>query len=124
MTVRIESVADLERLLLEEMQDDYVGLWEIARLVRTELGFENETGIFETTLRVVEDMVLEGLICPGVATAGGRFESWPVDPEQALHTINTAWEELGRTPRVGEIAWFDLTDRGEKVTSAEDADSR
>ncbi len=116
MTTRAESMADIERLLLEEMKDDYVGLWEIARLVSA-LGTKDPADVRETTLRVVEDMVMEGLIRPGVATDKGDFEPWPTDPGRSILAITEEWERLGRTPTVGDIAWFDLTDWGERVAS-------
>jgi hypothetical protein len=115
--MRIESVADLEKLLLEEMKDDYVGLWEIAQLVRTELGYEHESGIYETTLQVIQDMLMQELIRPGVPTDDGRFKAWPTDPENSFVTISEEWAQLDRPLTVGDIAWFDLTDWGEKVAS-------
>src|SRR5215211_8062228 len=102
-------MADIERLLLEEMKEDYVGLWELVRLV-SELDAEDPASIRETTLQIVEDMVMQGLIRPGVATAQGGFEPWPTDPGRSLLTISEELERLGRTPMVGDIAWFDLTD--------------
>ena len=76
MTMRVRDMADLEREVLEEMKDDYVGLWEIARLVGTELGTEDEPTIRENTLHIVENMMMYGLIRPGIAKDDGEFEPW------------------------------------------------
>jgi hypothetical protein len=117
MTMRIDGVEDLEQLLLQEMKDDYVGLWEIAQLVRTELGYEHEAGIYETTLQVIRDMLMQELIRPGVPTEDGGFKPWPTDPENALVTISQKWAQLGRPLTVGDIAWFDLTEGADRVAS-------
>jgi hypothetical protein len=117
MTPRIKGRDELQREILQEMKDDYVGLWEIAYLVSTELGFEDEDAIYETTIAMIEDMLMQELIRPGVATDKGDFEPWQEDPVSSLRIITEMWQGLGRTPTVGDIAWFDLTDRGEKVAS-------
>jgi hypothetical protein len=117
MTERVKDRAELEREILEEMKDDYLGLWEIARLVRTELGFEDESAASETTLQIIKDMLMQGLIRPGVATDDGGFEPWSTSPGRSAMMIYDGWERLGRPPTVGDIAWFDLTDWGERVAS-------
>jgi hypothetical protein len=118
MTPRVKDRAALEREILEEMKDDYLGLWEIARLVSTELGFEdNETAVYETTLQILESMIMEDLIRPGVPTDDGEFKPWTTGPGRSMRTISEEWAQLGRMPTVGDVAWFDLTDWGEKVAS-------
>jgi hypothetical protein len=117
MTLAAGKAERLERELLEEMKDDYVGLWEIARLVRSELGLEDPEAIREDTLHIIEQMLMRGWIRPGVATDTGDFEAWDTDPGKALLAIREDWDRLGRTPTVGDIAWFDLTEWGERVAS-------
>jgi hypothetical protein len=117
MTERVKDRAELEREILEEMKDDYLGLWEIVRLVSTELGYEDDYAASETTLQIIEDMLMQGLIRPGVATADGGFEPWPTDPARWTMMISEEWDKLRRAPTVGDIAWFDLTDWGERVVS-------
>jgi hypothetical protein len=117
MTMRVRDMADLEREVLEEMKDDYVGLWEIARLVGAELDTEDEPTIRDNTLHVVENMIMHGLIRPGAAKDNGEFEPWAEDPGRAILRIDAEWEDLGRMPGLGEGAWFDLTDYGERVAA-------
>jgi hypothetical protein len=117
MTLAAGKAERLERELLEEMKDDYVGLWEIVRLVRSELGLEDPAAIREDTLHIIEQMLMQGWIRPGVATDAGDFEAWETDPGRALLTIGEDWDRLGRMPTVGDIAWFDLTEWGERVAS-------
>jgi hypothetical protein len=118
MTTRVRDMADLEREVLEEMRSDYIGLWEIARLVSAEIGSEDEPAIREYTLQVVENMMMYGLIRPGVAQDTGGFEPWTEDTGRALLRISQEWEDLGHVPEVGDVAWFDLTERGEKVAAS------
>ena len=117
MTFAADRAERLEHELLVEMKDDYVGVWEIARLVRSELGVDDPIGIREITLQVSEEMLMHGWIRPGVATKSGEFEPWDTNPGTTLATIVEDWEKLGRTPTVGDIAWFDLTEWGERVAS-------
>jgi hypothetical protein len=119
MTPRIKSRGELEREILQEMKHDYVGLWDIAHLVRTELGYANEGTIYEITFDIIRDMLMQELIRPGVATDKGDFEPWPTDPIESLPIIAQKWRSLGRRPTVGDIAWFDLTEWGEKVASTD-----
>jgi hypothetical protein len=117
MTFAADRAERLEHELLEEMRDDYVGLWEVARLVRSELGVDDPARVRETTLRIIEQMLMQGWIRAGYATHDGEFEAWEVDPGTALLQIDGRWEGLGRTPTVGDIAWFDLTEWGEQIAS-------
>jgi hypothetical protein len=67
---------------------------------------------------VVENMIMHGLIRPGFAKDDGKFEPWTEDAGPPLLRISEEWEKLGRTPTLGDLAWFDLTDYGEKVATA------
>jgi hypothetical protein len=118
MTMRVRDMADLEREVLEEMRSDYVGLWEIARLVSAELGAEDEPTVREHTLGLIENMIMYGLIRPGVAKDNGGFEPWSEDTGRANLRIREEWEALGHVPEVGDVAWFDLTDHGEAVAAS------
>jgi hypothetical protein len=114
-TLSTDKSEALERMILEELTDDYLGMWEVAQLVRDELGTEDDTELREHTLSVLETMLMHGLIRPGLATSDGRFDAWELDPGRAALRISDEWERLGRMPTLGDIAWLDLTDYGEKV---------
>ncbi len=112
-----QSRAKLKRELLTELQDDYVGLWEVTRLVGDALGTSDAAVIQDITERVLFDMLMAGLIRPGLAKDDGSFEPWSLEPERAALRITKELREVGGTPRLGEIAWFDLTPRGERVAA-------
>ena len=114
-TLSTSKAEGLERIILQELTDDYLGMWDVAQLARDELETEDDRVIFESTISVLETMLMHGLIRPGRARSDGRFEAWELDPGRAALRIREEWKRLGRIPTLGEIAWFDLTDHGEKV---------
>jgi hypothetical protein len=116
-TRRRDMAADLEREILEELKDDYVGAWDVAWLVSDDLGTEDPTEVRECALGLLERMLLFGEIRAGAATDEGEFEPWPEPPGEALHKIRERWERLERTPTLGEVAWFDLTPFGERLAA-------
>lgn len=104
----------LRREILAELADDYVGLWEVAWMVATELGSEDAAAVRENTMRLVEGMLLRGLIRPGLAREDGGFDPWPTGPEDFVLALKERWDAVGgRLPTLGEIAWFDSTPRGQ-----------
>jgi hypothetical protein len=120
MTMRIRDMEDLRREILEELKEDYMGLWEVARLVGAELATDDEAAIHENTLQIVESMLMHGLIRPGAPTDEGDFLPWAEaeNPGKALLRISEEWERLGRLPSLGDITWFDLTDFGERYAAS------
>jgi len=119
MTMRVRDMEDLQREILEELKEDYMGLWEIARLVSTELGTDDELAIHDNTLQIVENMLMHGLILPGVPTNEGEFLPWVEarNPGKSLLRISEEWDRLGHLPSLGDIAWFDLTEYGERYAA-------
>lgn len=102
----------LRREILAELADDYVGLWDVARMVTEEVGDEDLAAVRESTMRLVEGMLLLGLIRCGVAKDDGGFDPWPTGPEDPVQVLNERWDEIERVPTLGDIAWFDSTPRG------------
>ncbi len=109
----------LQRELLAELADDYIGLWDIARLVAEELGVEDDAAVREGTMRLVEGMLLLGLIRPGLARDDGGFDPWPTDPRASVLALNDRWNRIERPLTLGDIAWFELTPWGEKIAQTQ-----
>lgn len=116
-TLSTSKAEELERRILEELADDYLGMWEVVGLVRDGLGSAtgDASSVRESTMALLETMLMHGLVRPGLARGEGTFDPWDSGPGPALMEIERRWDELGREPVLGEIAWFDLTDYGEKV---------
>jgi hypothetical protein len=71
----------------------------------------------DTTLRVIRNLLEAELVRPGFPNRKGDFEPWPLNPEQALDEISREWDDLDREPRLGDIVWFDVTEKGEKYVA-------
>jgi hypothetical protein len=94
----------IETLILEECRVDDVGLWEVVSIVRSKLGPDNS---MKQTLRILRKLLDQGSIVAGFPTPDGRaFQSWDLGPEETISRIEFEWRRLGRTPTLGEIAWF------------------
>jgi hypothetical protein len=65
------------------------------------------------TLELIRHLLVSGSAMAGSMTAGGgpKFRPWALSPSQVTARIATAWDELGREPRQGEIAWFAKVER-------------
>jgi hypothetical protein len=65
------------------------------------------------TLELIRHLLATGAALAGSMTAGGglRFRPWALAPNQVMARLAAAWDDLGREPRQGEIAWFSKVDR-------------
>ena len=105
----------LRRTLLLETADDEVGLWLVARWVRQEGDLEDEGAVREATLDLLGEMLRDGVIKAGYPDAHHRrFRPWSISAEEVITRIVKEWRALGRPPRLGEIAWFAATTKGEQ----------
>src|SRR3954454_12149162 len=65
------------------------------------------------TLELIRHLLVTGSALAGTMTAGGRprFRPWALAPSQVMPRLTTAWDELERAPRSGEIVWFCKVER-------------
>lgn len=93
--------------LVEECQEDHLGLWRIVNAVRFDLGSTDPTQTRMLSLHLVRSLLQERGIQVGWPAPDGRhFLSWDLTPDQAIHRIESEWTALGRDPNIGELAWF------------------
>jgi len=93
--------------LVEECQEDHVGLWRIVNAVRLDVGAKNPIETQAMTLRLVRSLLQERGMQVGQPAADGRhFVAWDLPAEQAVRRIEKEWSALGREPNIGEVAWF------------------
>jgi hypothetical protein len=98
---------DVLESLVQECQEDHVGLWRIANAVRCDLGSRNASETQAMTLRLVRSLLHErGMQVGHPAPDGRHFVAWNLPPEQAVSRIENEWSTLGREPDIGEVAWF------------------
>jgi hypothetical protein len=95
---------DLTKDILQESLQDYVGLWSIARRLRS-VGVTEDAEVRKAALAAINELLCEGHIVAG-QFEGTRFQEWKTAPEQIIAKIEREWLELKRDPDIGEIAWF------------------
>ncbi len=97
--------------LVEECQEDHIGLWRIVNAVRFDLGSADAGQTRTLVLRLVRRLLQERGIQVGWPAPDGRhFIPWDLTPDQAIHRIEKEWSALGREPNIGELAWFTGTE--------------
>ena len=93
--------------ILDECEDDHVGLWSVVREVRVAATHASPAEIKEVTLELLRFLLKRRLILAGFPASGGRaFEPWDSTPDETIRSISAEWDKLGRDPSGGEIVWF------------------
>src|SRR3989338_6922742 len=106
----------LEKLRMKffiSFSDDWVALWELIRMVKEIYGFEAQNEIQTFVLKFIYNLLSDKLICVGFPKKGGNFDSWKGDSMELIQRIKDEWDALGKEPNIGDVVWFDLTEKGE-----------
>lgn len=112
----VSKLDEVEQVFLEDLSEDYEGVWAVADRVRDALRVEDPAVVREVTLRLVHEWLASGLITAGLPKGDTpEFEPWPERGEEAAMKIAAEWRETERLPLLGELAWFSLTSEGEKL---------
>jgi hypothetical protein len=91
--------------ILNESQEDYVGLWSLVWNVRHEFADANVQKIKELVLITLQLLLSEyGLLIGDLKQ--GKFLPWSCTSSEAIARVDTEWRKLGRDPDIGEIAWL------------------
>jgi hypothetical protein len=108
-----EKTADrLKKELILSAEEDYVDLSTYARIVDEVLGIRDPEGIYRATLGTVYELFSDRFVTAGVPTSDGGFEPWADGIVNSMSRIQSGWQALGRIPELGELVWFDATERG------------
>ena len=102
---------ELKEALLSGLPDDYLGLWEIAALLR-HAGISSFEDRRRVGLLLVRDLLLNDHVVAGFLGEKGSFDPWPLEPAQALARIEEEWLARHDDPNINDICWFDATDAG------------
>lgn len=101
----MKDYSNILRELVEECQEDFVGLWEVVgRLDRGYPGELDDDEIRNMTLQIVGEILATNEdIRAGNFTKDG-FKPWSLPKDEAVLRIKQEWERLGvRSPRPFEI---------------------
>jgi hypothetical protein len=92
--------------------DDWVDAAEVAFVAKSIGGAEGDTENRALSVRVIRDLIMEGLVDVGDVTTEG-FRPWNLSVDEALKRIEHEWTSLGRWPQIGEICWLSNTEKGD-----------
>lgn len=105
------TAQDVLDSLVDECQQDHVGLWEILNAVQFDLGSKDLGETRAMTLRLIRSLLqVRGMQVGRPAPDGRHFVAWNLSPEQAVSRIEREWVAMGREPGIGEVAWFTSSD--------------
>lgn len=111
----MSDIAKLKYSLLAEAEEDHVGLWEVIGNAKRVSPNANSTEIQRITLDLVNELLNSGLIEAGFPASDGRsFIPWSGGSVEMVNRIKSEWNGLGREPNLGDVVWFNITDKGIK----------
>ena len=106
MNTHLAAHDELRRRVLDELDNDDVGLWSIvlrARNLRGVIDIETQTLVLD----VIGGLLDDGLAVVGFPTSDGAgFVPWDTPPAASVARITKEWSDPGRAPDIGEIAWL------------------
>ncbi len=101
--------------ILIECHEDYVGLWSILKSIRFNSQQKlNASESRRETMKLIEELLKEGLIEPGMFANNGNFEIWQLSTTDIIAKIEAEWDALGRDPTIADIVWFITTEKGDR----------
>ncbi len=107
--ISVDDYRFLRESLIEDTHHDFVGLWVIPKWIESIAPATEPEAVKSTTIRLVRELLEEGLIRAGYPSdTGDEFVQWSVPVQQVLDHINAEWSRLGRHPNIGEVVWFDV----------------
>lgn len=106
--------------LMDEFEDDHVGLWSVIKQVQRVFPEDRPEDVRRKTLSLVWFLLQMGLIQAGFPGEGGRgFEPWRMKPFGVVSRIASEWKQPTPYPGIGEIVWFTAPRVGPRDVSAE-----
>lgn len=101
-----------------EGTEDYVGLREIIYDLKRQFPQANSAEIRMMTMEAVQEILESGLMQIGMFEHNDKnkleYQIWNLDIDRIMSRIKVEWDELGSEPGIGDIAWLETTEEGEK----------
>ena len=93
--------------LMEEFEDDHVGLWTIIKQMQRAFPADEPEEIRRKTLASIWFLLQMGYIEAGFPTEDGRgFEALRMKPFGVVTRIASEWKRPKPYPTIGEVVWF------------------
>ena len=106
-----------DRFIIEGTED-YVGLWQIIKKIRLNRTDKNQKEVQSITLDAIREILETGFMQIGmfeyVDEKSLEYQVWNLDINTCIQRVEKEWNELGREPNIGEVAWLVTTEKGEK----------
>lgn len=99
------EIKDAANAILEECEEDYVGLWGVPWYLREVKRISAIDVRFNKSIAVVEEILLAKDVVVGQFN-NNEFEIWDSTPLKVIERIQNEWKALSREPTIGEICWF------------------
>lgn len=99
------AIESLKQIILNECEEDHVGLWSVVRDAAEALPKRSEKAIRDIVLKLLHELLVAQDIKAGFPTDDGDF--LPVDgpPEVIVAKIRADWP-VGHSPNIGEGLWL------------------
>jgi hypothetical protein len=97
--------------LLDACDEDFVGLYEVVRIVRDALGPASADEVRLATMPLLRELLEEHDVVAGFPHhTGVCFMPWEESVKLMLDRVDFEWSALGRDPNIGEVVWFTCTE--------------
>lgn len=86
---------------------DYVGFWELFRVVNDDLEHEAPEKVRPLVLELVRKLLSRRFLAGEFTGTGKGVVPWPdQNPDSVIRHIETEWDKLERQINIGDICWF------------------
>ena len=94
--------------------EDWTSLFSIASFVEEFYLYEDLKLVKKITLEVIKNLLEEELVIAGDLLKNNIFSQWCMSTDAIIEKIKYKWDNLGRELYMYELAWFEITEKGEK----------
>jgi hypothetical protein len=105
----------LEKCITEILRrglDDWIQAAEVASVVKAYSGQSSSAGVERVALEAIGELLRRNLMKAGEVTPNG-FAEWGMTADAAVDRIVRDWNNLGRSPDLGEVCWLCNTRDGD-----------
>ena len=111
----MDKILRLKKEFFTSFLDDWIGLWELIYMVKNIIELTEQKEVKKFLLEFVLDLLKENLILAGFPHTDGSFQKWEGKPKEIVMRIKQDWENLDKEVNVGDVIWFDITEKGEAL---------
>ena len=105
------NVEEAKVMFIAQGRASPFGLWEIAKVVKEDMGIQDPSEVIEKSLEIVRSLLKSGLRAgESLYVSGNGFVPWPEENiESIVVHIKYEWEKFGKEPNILDSPWFGST---------------